>query len=295
MKKSSFQCYKCNDSGIKLEMYSKKRYIQATICDCSENTCSTCKGSGFILAEEKNNCDIAILCPTCSERERRRKLFNKARIPKRYINSRLQNEHIDKDNEDVFNLLTVILNNLQGYLHGENLPRPGDEHFKGIILMGSPGTGKTHLMTGFAYQCTITYGISCVFQGFSELLSELRQGYSDGKSDIEIIEPHLKTELLIIDDLGKGRNNDWELSILDTLISERYNRNQLIMATTNYTEDEKSTLSERIISIDKSETDSYINETIHKRVGERIHSRLKEMCYFEFLKGPDRRKINIEK
>jgi len=48
-----------------------------------------------------------------------------------------------------------------------------------MVIMGPPGTGKTHLMTGFAYQCTISQGISCIFQSFAELLSELRQGYSD--------------------------------------------------------------------------------------------------------------------
>jgi DNA replication protein len=144
-------------------------------------------------------------------------------------------------------------------------------------------------MTGFAYQCTISQGISCIFQSFAELLSELRQGYSDGKSDIEIIEPHLQTDILIIDDLGKGRNSEWELGILDMLISERYNRNQMIMVTTNFTENEENTLKEQVRSREKSETEYFISDTIRKRVGERIHSRLKEMCYFENLIGKDRR------
>ena len=103
--------------------------------------------------------------------------------------------------------------------------------------------------------------------GFSELLSELRQGYSDGKSDVEIIEPHLRADLLIIDDLGKGRNTDWELSILDTLISERYNRNQLIMATTNFTEQEETTLKERSLAGDKADKEHYISDTIRKKGG----------------------------
>ena len=36
---------------------------------------------------------------------------------------------------------------------------------------------------------------------------------------MEIIEPHLLADVLIIDDMGKGRNTPWELSILDTLIT----------------------------------------------------------------------------
>ena len=102
-----------------------------------------------------------------------------------------------------------------------------------------------------------------------------------------------RQDLLIIDDLGKGRNTDWELSILDTLISERYNRNQLIMATTNFTEQEETTLKERSLAGDKADKEHYISDTIRKRVGERIYSRLQEMCYFENLSGPDRRTEDV--
>ena len=160
-------------------------------------------------------------------------LYNNARIPHRYKNSHLNEKDRDKENEVVFDLLESILRLLPERLNKQNLIQDESEDFKGMVLMGPPGTGKTHLMTGFAYQCSITHRISCIFQSFAELLSELRQGYSDGKSDIEIIEPHLQTDILIIDDMGKGRNNDWELGILDMLISERYNRNQIIMITTN--------------------------------------------------------------
>ena len=73
------------------------------------------------------------------------------------------------------------------------------------------------------------------------------------------------------------------------LISERYNRNQIIMVTTNFTENEENTLKEQIRNREKTESEQMIADTIRKRVGERIHSRLKEMCYFENLMGSDRR------
>ena len=233
--------------------------------------------------------DVALVCPDCEQVKQRTELYNKARIPRRYWNSQLKKEDQDDENEIVFDLLLSILRLLPQRLSNQNILRTEDEDLKGMVIMGPPGTGKTHLMTGFAYQCTISQGISCIFQSFAELLSELRQGYSEGKSDIEIIEPHLQTDILIIDDLGKGRNSDWELGILDMLISERYNRNQMIMVTTNFTESEEDTLKEQVRSREKSETEHFITDTIRKRVGERIHSRLKEMCYFENLIGKDRR------
>ena len=59
------------------------------------------------------------------------------------------------------------------------------------------------------------------------------------------------------------------------------------MVTTNYTEAEENTLRERVLSKDRSEEEQFLSDTIRKRVGERIYSRLREMCYFEELNGPD--------
>ena len=52
---------------------------------------------------------------------------------------------------------------------------------------------------------------------------------------------------------------------------------------------EEDTLKEQVRNREKSEIEHFIADTIRKRVGERIHSRLKEMCYFENLIGKDRR------
>ena len=211
--------------------------------------------------------DVALVCPDCEQVKQRTELYNKARIPHRYWNSQLKKEDQDDENEIVFDLLLSILRLLPQRLSNQNILQTEDEDLKGMVIMGSPGTGKTHLMTGFDYKCTMSQGISCIFQSFAELLSELRQGYSEGKSDIEIIEPHLQTDILIIDDLGKGRHSDWELGILDMLISERYNRNQMIMVTTNFTESEEDTLKEQVRNREKSETEHFITDTIRKRVG----------------------------
>ena len=289
MVKTLPDCMRCNDTRVNISVRPRKRYAHARLCECVSSPCKTCKGTGYIMEQDSFQRDVALVCPDCEQFKQGVDLYNNARIPRRYWNSRLDTEDQDDENEIVFDLLLSIFRLLPQRLSNQNILQTEDEDLKGMVIMGSPGTGKTHLMTGFAYQCTISQGISCIFQSFAELLSELRQGYSEGKSDIEIIEPHLQTDILIIDDLGKGRNSDWELGILDMLISERYNRNQMIMVTTNFTESEEDTLKEQVRSREKSETEHFITDTIRKRVGERIHSRLKEMCYFENLIGKDRR------
>ena len=280
-------CARCNETHILIESIGKYRYVQASICQCFSLPCTTCQGTGFVLGLDPFQREIAINCPNCTGLQQRINLFNQARIPTRYLFSRLASKDRDNCNVQAFDMLAIVLKTLGKALEAKREHRSMDNDLRGIVLMGSPGTGKTHLMTGFAYQCTIQHQISCIFQGFPELLSELKQGYSEGKSDMELIDPHLQTEVLIIDDIDKGRNTTWELSILDTLISERYNRNQLIMITT----EEESTLTERLLTKDRSEDEQLIRDTIHQRVGKRIYSRLKEMCFFVNLQGPDRRRI----
>ena len=57
---------------------------------------------------------------------------------------------------------------------------------------------------------------------------------------------------------------------------------------------DRNTLKEQIRNREKTEIETFIADTIRKRVGERIHSRLKEMCYFENLMGSDRRTAGDE-
>lgn len=281
-------CLRCHDTHVFIHLISGQRYARARRCDCTPSPCPTCDDSRFVLRYDEHDRETAIPCPECGSLNRRLELFNEARIPKRYLHSRLHAQDQDEENSKAFGLLEATLRSLPHRLRQTESQNTGPI-LKGMVLMGPPGTGKTHLMSGFTYQCTVELGVSCVFQGFSELLHELRQGYSNDKSDMEIIEPHLQADVLVIDDLGKGRNSDWELSILDTLISERYNRDRLIMVTTNYTEHEETTLQERVLRRDRGESEQFMADTLRRRVGERIYSRLREMCYFEELLGRDRR------
>ncbi|MGY8765622.1 MAG: ATP-binding protein, partial [Nitrospinaceae bacterium] len=78
-------------------------------------------------------------------------------------------------------------------------------------------------------------GVDGKFVDFFQLLSDIRHGYSQDKSEMSLIEPYLKSKILVIDELAKGRNNEWEQTILDQFISSRYNAaDKITLFTTNY-------------------------------------------------------------
>ena len=104
----------------------------------------------------------------------------------------------------------------------------------------------------------------------------------------------MDVEVLVIDELGKGRNSPWEQNILDVIISQRYNNQKTTIFTSNYTDSRKTTLVERVRGKDGMEGDGETRDTLLDRVGPRIYSRLKEMCDFLMLSGKDRRDVDGE-
>jgi DNA replication protein DnaC len=93
-----------------------------------------------------------------------------------------------------------------------------------------------------------------------------------------------------------GIKSDWEINILDTIISNRYNMRKTTIFTTNYTDTKATSYGEIVRHKDGKgvliETEK--RETLEQRVYPRIYSRLKGMCDFIPMKGPDFRDPSVE-
>ena len=106
--------------------------------------------------------------------------------------------------------------------------------------------------------------------------------------------------MLFIDEMGKGRNTDFELVILDQLVMGRYNQNRAIVASTNcylHSKTEKQKRHLYDIPLDQApeqhENSGFASSqfgTLESRVGERIFSRLLETCSMLDLSGDDYRR-----
>lgn len=164
----------------------------------------------------------------------------------------------------------------------------------GLIVEGPVGVGKTYILSALAKEFA-EQGFSVRFTDFFQLLAELRAGYSEGRSDATMLAPLLEVDVLVIDELGKGRNNDFELTILDQLVCGRYNQNKTIIASTNYKLQGRSPAHTYNIDLDRpagSTTDFASDrfENLEQRIGPRIYSRLREMTTFMELTGNDYRR-----
>ena len=68
---------------------------------------------------------------------------------------------------------------------------------------------------------------------FSHLLADLKSGFDRGVGASSLLDPLVQVDVLAIDELGKGRNTEFEGTVLDELVSRRYNAAAPIIGTTN--------------------------------------------------------------
>jgi len=143
----------------------------------------------------------------------------------------------------------------------------------GLLFYGECGTGKTHLLVGILREILLGRGFRARFIEFGHLLADLRRSYGDRSKGQDLITPLAETPLLVIDELGQGRGTEWELSVLDELISRRYNANRTTLFASNFYPHKAEGEPKALLDM----------------VGERIVSRLKEMCVWTEVKSFDHR------
>jgi DNA replication protein DnaC len=171
-----------------------------------------------------------------------------------------------------------------------------DQPTKGFLIYGPPGAGKTHLLCAALRYLALEKGVAGRYVEFMLLLSDIRAGFSENRSHMDILKPLLFVPVLAIDELGKERGTEWERSMLDELISRRFNSGLATLFATNYFLEERDhPVRENAGKMVRTHSPDFARDaeavTLARRVGDRVYSRLNEMCTFVKLDpGHDQRK-----
>ena len=232
------------------------------------SNCERCNGTGWVPLPGDT---LRVEACGCQGDLRRRQRLASAGIPKRYL------DHCTLTN---FSEKSTVLKNAKRRVRDFVDLWPGTNG-RGLLLMGGPGVGKTHLAVAALIEI-INNGKSgrMMFSNFQDLIQEVQMSFDSQEvpRKSELLAPLIEADLLVLDELGSQKPTTFIHDILYYVINTRYNEKLTTIFTTNYSDTPPEAK----------------EETLSQRIGPRLRSRLYEMAEIvDFAGATDHRRNTI--
>lgn len=175
-------------------------------------------------------------CPVCAEEDRKvreqqewreqQERIARERIERRFGEALIPERFLGKTFEDYRAETASQKKNLSACI---DYAKQFEQNYKDgrcLLLLGTPGTGKTHLSTAIAGHIIANCGSIAVYRTVTSILHYIkgsfdnRSDYTEAQAFAALVEPHL----LVIDEVGATKPTEFELATMFTVINGRYEK-----------------------------------------------------------------------
>jgi DNA replication protein DnaC len=237
--------------------------------------CERCEGTGFEIVEREGR-EFAQPCECRRARGAGREdALAGCRIPPRYEHCAL--ETFEPGNASLRAALERAVEFCSSY------PHLGADEGLGLLFCGDNGVGKTHLAVAVLRELVTAKGVRGQFWDFHELIRAIKSSFDreTKTTELQVLQPVVDADVLLLDDLGAWKMTEWMNDTLFYILNSRYMAKRPTVITTNF----QDVTREKALSADHLRRREYLVE----RIGQRLRSRLMEMCLVIQVQGGDHR------
>ena len=134
-------------------------------------------------------------------------------------------------------------------------------------------------------------GVRGLFCDYRELLKNIQNSYNPqvNVTELELLKPVFAAEVLVLDDLGAQKPSEWLWDNVALILNTRYNDKMSTIITTNYSD--LPAAAGALNDVERAGRE----QTLGDRIGDRMLSRIAEMCIRVKMTGKDCRQNDIKR
>jgi DNA replication protein DnaC len=195
--------------------------------------CPECGGRGWVVVAD-GGAGTARAC-VCRERDAIPRLLTAAGIPARYQNCKISTFQTSggapRERAQLMNARAAAERYVEEFVQDGGAFRQS-----GLLFVGPPGTGKTHLAAGVLRALVERFRVHGLFVEFTSLIHQIQSTFDPNspESKRQVLDPLADAELLVLDELGAQQPTPWVRDVLYLIINTRYTRRLPTLFTTNY-------------------------------------------------------------